>query len=100
MRIGIFTDAYKPLISGVATSISMLKEGLEKLGHDVYIITMLPPDKKHIELDPNVIRVKGFKIPTKSLKYFRYSFRRRRIFKMLKKMNLNLDVIQIGRAHV
>ncbi len=39
MRIGIFTETYKPYISGLVTSIEMLKNGLEKLGHEVYIVT-------------------------------------------------------------
>lgn len=39
MKIGIFTDAYKPHISGVTTSINMLKDALEEMGHTVYIVT-------------------------------------------------------------
>lgn len=39
MNIGIFTDAYEPHISGVTTSIKMLKEALEDMGHNVYIVT-------------------------------------------------------------
>jgi len=37
MKIGIFTDSYKPYTSGVVTSISTFKEELEKLGHKIYI---------------------------------------------------------------
>ena len=33
MKIGLFTDAYKPQISGVTTSLNMLAEGLIKEGH-------------------------------------------------------------------
>ena len=39
MKIGIFTDAYEPHISGVTTSIKMLKEALEKMHHEVFIDT-------------------------------------------------------------
>ena len=39
MRIGIFTDAYLPSISGLVTSELMLKESLEKMGHEVYVYT-------------------------------------------------------------
>ena len=39
MRIGIFTDAYTPYISGLVTSEVMLKNALEKQGHDVYVVT-------------------------------------------------------------
>jgi len=41
MRIGIFTDQYYPIISGVVVSIKMLYEGLEKMGHKCYIFTSL-----------------------------------------------------------
>ena len=40
MRIGIFTDAYSPYISGVVTSEVMLKKALEKKGHQVYVVTV------------------------------------------------------------
>ncbi|MTT30789.1 glycosyltransferase [Terrilactibacillus sp. BCM23-1] len=39
MNIGIFTDTYYPQVSGVSTSIMILKKELEKLGHCVYIFT-------------------------------------------------------------
>ena len=42
MKIGIFTDAYEPHISGVTTSIKMLKTALEKMHHEVYIVTSIP----------------------------------------------------------
>ncbi len=38
MRIGIFTDSYYPHISGVSTSVEMLKNTLEKMGHSVFIV--------------------------------------------------------------
>lgn len=37
MKIGIFTNAYKPIISGVVNSIELIKKGLRKLGHKVFI---------------------------------------------------------------
>lgn len=40
MRIGIFTETYKPYVSGVVTSIIMLKKSLEQLGNEVYIVTI------------------------------------------------------------
>ena len=40
MRIGLFTDTYPPFINGVSTSVLMLKQGLEKLGHEVYVVTV------------------------------------------------------------
>ena len=46
MKIGIFTDQYYPMISGVVTSIKMLYEGLSALGHEVYIFTFRVNMKK------------------------------------------------------
>lgn len=63
MRIGIFTDSYTPYISGLVTSVVMLKGALEKLGHTVYVVTANLKDF-HYEYDEEerIIRVPG--IPT------------------------------------
>jgi 1,2-diacylglycerol 3-alpha-glucosyltransferase len=37
MKIGIFTNAYKPIISGVVNSIELIKKGMKARGHKVYI---------------------------------------------------------------
>lgn len=60
MRIGIFTDVYPPLISGVATSVVMLKEALEKKGHQVYVVAINDSATKHVyETDNKVLRLPG-----------------------------------------
>lgn len=60
MRIGIFTEVYKPYVSGVVTSVLMLKKSLEDLGHDVYVVT-INMDKMKYEYDDkeHVLRVPG-----------------------------------------
>lgn len=62
MKIGLFTDTYYPQINGVATSVLMLKENLEKLGHKVYVFTTTDP--KADKNERNVYRVPS--IPFKS----------------------------------
>ncbi|MBQ2310781.1 MAG: glycosyltransferase [Erysipelotrichales bacterium] len=42
MNIAIFTETYYPFISGVVTHIETLKNGLEKNGHNVLIVTLNP----------------------------------------------------------
>ena len=39
MGIALFTDTYTPEINGVVSSIVTLQEGLEAMGHDVFIVT-------------------------------------------------------------
>ena len=63
MRIGIFTETYSPYISGLVTSEVMLKKALEKLGHEVYVVTANLEDF-HYRYDEQerVLKVPG--IPT------------------------------------
>lgn len=37
MKIGIFTECYKPVMNGVSVSIETFKKGLEEKGHEVFI---------------------------------------------------------------
>lgn len=63
MRIGIFTETYTPYISGLVTSEVMLKEALEKKGHEVYVVTA-NLESFHYEYDERerILRIPG--IPT------------------------------------
>lgn len=63
MRIGIFTETYTPYISGLVTSEIMLKKGLEKLGHEVYVVTAnLESFRYEYDEEERVLKVPG--IPT------------------------------------
>ena len=63
MRIGIFSDTYSPFINGVTTSILMLKKGLEKKGHTVFIVTVNDKTLKYkFEENGKVVRVPGIPI--------------------------------------
>lgn len=61
MRIGLFTDTYPPFINGVSTSVLMLKQGLEKLGHEVYVITVNDESFSYKEED-GVLKIPSFPI--------------------------------------
>ena len=63
MRIGIFSETYTPYISGLVTSEIMLKTALEKLGHEVYVVTA-NLESFHYEYDEKekVLKIPG--IPT------------------------------------
>lgn len=55
MKIALFTDTYFPQVSGVSTSIKLLKDELEKNGHEVTIFTTTDPDAKKDE--ENIVRI-------------------------------------------
>lgn len=62
MRIGIFTDAYEPHVSGVTTSIKMLKHALENMGHIVFIVTAnLTNFKFKYNKEERIIYIPGIK---------------------------------------
>ncbi|MFA5879041.1 MAG: glycosyltransferase [Candidatus Margulisiibacteriota bacterium] len=60
MKIAIFTDCYTPIKNGVVTSVVQLKEGLEKKGHLVLVVTIAVPN--YIETDPHVLRIASIKL--------------------------------------
>ena len=63
MRIGIFSEAYTPYISGLVTSEVMLKKALEKKGHEVYVVTAnLESFKYEYDEEEKVLKIPG--IPT------------------------------------
>ena len=63
MRIGIFTETWAPYISGLVTSEVMLKNALEKQGHEVYVVTAnLDGFKYEYDEKERVLKVPG--IPT------------------------------------
>ena len=87
MRIGIFSDTYIPQINGVSTSIEMLRKGLEKKGHKVYIVTVNPNNLKYIKED-NVLRIPG--IPIGIFDYRLTSIYPARAIKTIKSWNLDI----------
>ncbi len=71
MKIGIFTDCYYPQINGVITSTINLKTFLEKLGHEVYVITAAISDFTDNDTE-HIIRVHS--LPFFKLSEFRIGF--------------------------
>ena len=51
MKIALFTEAYLTFVNGVRTHVETLKNGLEKLGHEVLVVCALPEAKKHFVKD-------------------------------------------------
>ena len=66
MKIGLFTDTYRPTINGIVFVVESLKNQLEKLGHEVYIFcparTMRPSKQSDPMLDDDhIIRIPSFR---------------------------------------
>ena len=89
MRIGIFTETYTPYISGLVTSEVMLKEALEKLGHEVYVVTAnLKNFKYEYDEEERVLKIPG--IPTGIYDARLTSFYPLKAVNMIKKWNLDI----------
>lgn len=54
MKIGIFSDYYKPQVNGVVAVIDILENNFKKLGHEVVIFA--PKPFRYKETKPNVVR--------------------------------------------
>jgi 1,2-diacylglycerol 3-alpha-glucosyltransferase len=61
MRIIIFTNSYKPTISGVVRSIDVFRKGLTAAGHGVYIIT--PEHEDYEDEEPDIFRFPALELP-------------------------------------
>ncbi|MBO8138259.1 MAG: glycosyltransferase family 4 protein [Desulfotomaculum sp.] len=65
MRIGMFSDSYRPYTSGVVRSLETFKTELESMGHEIFIFA---PNYPNCEREPNVYRF--FSIPAPTNKNF------------------------------
>jgi 1,2-diacylglycerol 3-alpha-glucosyltransferase len=61
MRILVFSNAYKPSVSGVVTSIALFRRGLIEAGHDVHIVT--PEYADYEDKEPYVFRFPALDLP-------------------------------------
>ncbi|MCL2033507.1 MAG: glycosyltransferase [Oscillospiraceae bacterium] len=55
MKIALFTETYFPSVNGVAAHVKTLKNGLEKLGNEVLIVTADKHCKHHYIDDDNIL---------------------------------------------
>jgi 1,2-diacylglycerol 3-alpha-glucosyltransferase len=62
MRIGLFTNNYRPLVNGLATSVETFALALRQAGHAVSVVAPRYPGLPPIE--PDILRVPGLRAPT------------------------------------
>lgn len=72
MRIGFFTDYAYPGGFGVEFAINSFKNGLEKLGHEVFLYA--PHDKEIKEKNQNIFRFRSWKIQKNPKMFFNFPF--------------------------
>lgn len=87
MRLGIFTDSYRPYFSGVIRSLELLRSELHRMGHKSYVFA---PDYRDTSPEPDVFRfrsVRAITFPSYNIAIPISPFLGRRV------KNLNLDII-------
>ena len=89
MKIGIFTDTYNPVTSGVVTSINMVEQEMKKRGHEVYVFTT----SKSVQPNENQTLYMLNSIPLLIAKQYKNriaTFYSREIAKQIKELNLDI----------
>ncbi len=76
MRIGIFTESYRPYVSGVVRSVETFARELEKRGHEVFIFAPRYPGAGG-EDGERVLRFPAFRSPTHAEFYIPVPLKRR-----------------------
>ncbi len=62
MRIGLFTNNYRPLVNGLATSVETFAQAFRRAGHHVTVVAPRYPSPLNCE--EGVLRVHGVRAPT------------------------------------
>ena len=63
MRVAIFSNTYWPTVNGVAISIANLRQGLQNLGHEVFVFAPAPRDFDVSEDQDHVYRFPSLPAP-------------------------------------
>jgi len=64
MRVGLFTEIYRPVINGVVASVEALASGLQAQGHEVFCFAPSMPGTARFEDD--VHRIPSLPLPTRT----------------------------------
>jgi 1,2-diacylglycerol 3-alpha-glucosyltransferase len=62
MKIGVFTDSYRPYVSGVVCSIDTFSRELMRRGHEIYIFAPRYPRNRGVS-EVNIFRFPSFRTP-------------------------------------
>jgi 1,2-diacylglycerol 3-alpha-glucosyltransferase len=64
LRIGFFTEIYRPVVNGVVASVDGLADGLRRCGHEVYCFAPHMPG--YVETGAAVFRIPSLPLPTRT----------------------------------
>lgn len=62
MRIALFSEAYLPMVNGVAVAVATLRQELERLGHEVCVFAPMYPG--HTDNATGIVRCPSLSLPT------------------------------------
>jgi glycosyltransferase involved in cell wall biosynthesis len=62
VRVGFFTECYKPIVNGIVASIDALRDGLN--AHGVDVTTIAPHFPHFVDAERGVVRVPSLPLPT------------------------------------
>ncbi len=90
MRVGFFTEVYRPVVNGVVASIDTLADGLRGRGHQVYCFAPRVPGYE--EADGPVFRMPSLPLPAQA------SYRL--TLPLVSRRNLNTVIKRLSLVHV
>jgi 1,2-diacylglycerol 3-alpha-glucosyltransferase len=90
LRLGYFTEIYRPVVNGVVASVEALAEGMRGRGHEVYCFAPQMPG--YVEADGPVLRMPSLPLPTRTPYRLTLPFVSRR--------NLNGIIKRLSLVHV
>lgn len=64
LRVGLFTEIYRPVVNGVVTSVEALAVGLQRAGHDAFCFAPKMPGASSEE--GPVVRIPSLPLPTRT----------------------------------
>jgi 1,2-diacylglycerol 3-alpha-glucosyltransferase len=64
VRVGFFTECYKPIVNGVVASIDTLRDGLT--AHGVEVTTIAPHFPRFVDASRDVVRIPSLPLPTQT----------------------------------
>jgi 1,2-diacylglycerol 3-alpha-glucosyltransferase len=90
LRVGFFTEIYRPVVNGVVASVEALADGLRARGHEVYCFAPRMPGYE--EADGPVFRMPSLPLPTRTAY--------RLTLPLVSRRNLNGVIKRLSLVHV